>query len=274
MRRLLVVSLAGFAIAACGGGEDPVGLLASSPNSIGTGSQRVLVGVIDQATGESIASPDVAPVAILRDEIGSPLGEYEGEFIWTIPDVRGLYVFQLDIPGPATYQLDVDAGAQGQLGPIGFTASDEPAQVAIGETAPLSQSRTLDDAPLEDLTSDQTPEEPFYEMTVAEAVQAGPAVLVFATPAWCTSQSCGPMLDQVQAIRDDYPDLNYVHVEIYENIHVTDPNELVVVPTVEEWGLPSEPWLYVTDADGVVTAAFEGALSDEELSQALDAVAG
>jgi hypothetical protein len=114
----------------------------------------------------------------------------------------------------------------------------------------------------------------FYEMTVAEAVESGPSVLVFATPAWCTSQSCGPMLDQVQEMAPDYPDLNYVHVEVYENIHVTNREDLVLVPAVEEWGLPSEPWLYVTDDRGTVTAAFEGAVSDEELRAVLDGVAG
>jgi hypothetical protein len=82
------------------------------------------------------------------------------------------------------------------------------------------------------------------------------------------------MLDQVQEIAPDFPDLNYVHVEVYENIHVTDTRDLVAVPAIEEWGLPSEPWLYVTDDSGTVTAAFEGAVSDDELRTALETVAG
>jgi hypothetical protein len=264
----------GVLFAACSDDANSVGRIASSPGSIGTGVQRLLVGVTDVPTGEAVATPDVTPVAVLRDEIGSPLGEYEGEFLWTIPDVAGLYSFHVDIPGPATYQLTIDAGDLGELGPIGFDAVEDPLQVAVGEEAPLSDSRTLDDAPLEDLTSYPTPEESFYEMSIAEAVESGPAVLVFATPAWCTSQTCGPMLDQVQEIAPDYPDLNYVHVEVYENIHVTNREDLVLVPAVEEWGLPTEPWLYVTDETGTVTAAFEGAVSDDELRAALEAVAG
>jgi hypothetical protein len=274
VRRIAVLLAVGLLFAACSDDPNSFGRIASSPGSIGTGEQRILVGVTDVTTGEMIATPDVTPLAVLRDEIGSPLGEYEGEFLWTIPDVAGLYSFHVDIPGPATYQLTIDAGSLGELGPIGFDAVEDPLQVAIGEEAPLSDSRTLDDAPLEDLTSDPTPEESFYEMTVAEAVESGPSVLVFATPAWCTSQSCGPMLDQVQEIAPAYPDLNYVHVEVYENIHVTNREDLVLVPAVEEWGLPTEPWLYVTDENGTVTAAFEGAVSDDELRTALEAVAG
>ena len=274
MRRLLAFVAIVLAAAACSDDANSMGVLATSERSIGIGEQRILVGVIDLPTGDMVATPDVTPVAVLRDEIGSPLGEYEGQFLWTIPDVVGLYAFYVDVPGPATYQLDIDAGPLGKLAPLGFVATDDPVQVSIGESAPLSDTRTLADAPIDELTSDLTPEEPYYEMTVAEAVEAGPSVLIFATPAWCTSQSCGPMLDQVQEIDADYPDLNFVHVEVYENIQVTRFEDLVLVAAVEEWGLPTEPWLYVTDASGTVTAAFEGAVSDTELRAALDQVAG
>lgn len=272
MRRISVLLALGLFIAACSNDPDTLGRLATSGNSIGVGEQRILVGITELATGEFVADPDLAPAGVLRDEIGSPLAESEGEFIWTIPDVTGVYAFYVDIPGPATYQLTIDAGEYGELAPIGFVAAEDPVQVSVGERAPLSDSRTLEDASLEDLTTDPTPVEGFYEMTVAEAVESGPSVVVFATPAWCTSQSCGPMLDQLQAMTDDYPELNYVHVEIYEDIQSPDFEN--PVPAVREWGLPTEPWLYVTDGDGVVTAAFEGAVSDEELRGALEAVAG
>jgi len=262
-----------LAVAACAGDTNSLAQLASSRGSVGVGSQRVLIAVIDRSTNELIATPEITPVATLRDEIGSPIDQYEGEFVWVIPDVHGLYAFDVDVPGPATYQITIDAGELGEnLGPVGFVASQDPPQVNVGELAPRSETRTLGDTPIDQLTSDPNPDERLYQLTVAEAVESGPSVIVFATPAWCTSQACGPMLDQVKAIAEQFPDLNYVHVEVYENIQVTDRLDLVVVPAVEEWTLPSEPWLYVTDSEGVVAAAFEGAVSDEELTGALEAV--
>lgn len=275
MRRLALIALVGLALVACSGETNTLAQLASSPGSIGTGEQRVLVGLIDLPTGQPVATPDVTPTAVLRDDIGSPIAEYEGQFVWVIPDVHGLYAFEVEIPGPATYQLTIDAGELGSdLAPLGFVASEDPQQVSVGETAPLSETRTIADTPIDDLTSDPDPDPSFYEMTVAAAVQDGPSVLIFATPAWCTSQACGPMLDQVKAISGDFADLNYVHVEVYENIQVTDPSELVLVPAITEWGLPTEPWLYVTDASGTVASAFEGAISDAELRAALESVSG
>ena len=114
-----------------------------------------------------------------------------------------------------------------------------------------------------------------YESSIGDAVTSGSAsVIVFATPAFCASRACGPLLDQVKALRPQYQDVEFVHVEIYEDLQVESVEELTAVPATEEWGLPSEPWVFVVDSAGVVSAAFEGAASDEELTAAIDVVAG
>ena len=41
----------------------------------------------------------------------------------------------------------------------------------------------------------------------------------------------------------------------------------------DAWGLRTEPWIFVVDGDGKVTAKFEAAVGEEELRAALDAVA-
>ncbi len=231
-----------------------------------------MVALTDFETGESLAAPDIEIVATLRDGIGSPLGEYQGEFFWLVPDVRGLYAFYMDIPGPGTFQITMDAGRLGQLGPLGLVTVADPLVVSPGDEAPRSETRTSADVDLVDLTSDPSPDPSFYELTVAEAVESGPTVIIFGTPAWCTSEACGPLLDQVKKLSAEFPSLSYVHVEVYENIQVSSFDELILVPSVADWSLPSEPWVFVTDADGVVFASFEGAASDDELARAFEAV--
>ena len=273
MRRLVVIVVAlGLAAAACSSDVNAQAVIASNPGSIGVGEQRVLIAVVDVETRQSLASPDIGVTATLRDRIGTPLGEHQGEFIWIVPEVRGLYKFDMDIPGPGTSQVTLEAGDLGELGPVGLVTVEDPLRVEVGEPAPRSDSRTADDHDLEDITTDPDPDPSFYEMSVAEAVESGPSVIVFATPAWCTTESCGPMLDQVKELSGDFPNLNYVHVEIYENINATSSEDLVLVPAVVDWQLPSEPWVFVTDDEGVVTAAFEGAASDSELASAFAAV--
>ena len=63
-----------------------------------------------------------------------------------------------------------------------------------------------------------------------------------------------------------------MHVEIYENLDADSFEDLVTGPAVAEWGLPSEPWVFVTDAEGLVRARFEGAVDPVELSAAVAAL--
>jgi hypothetical protein len=276
MRRL-VSALLGlmFLLAACGSDEvEPFVVVASSNGSIGIGEQRVLFALVDPETDEFLASPDREATVTIRDENGSPLDTYPMEFIWTVPDVRGLYVAHVDIREAATYQATIDAEGMATAGPAGFVAFDDPPLIEPGEEAPASETRTSADFPdLSVITSDPEPDPAMYESSVASAVTSGaPSVIVFATPAFCASQTCGPLLDQVKALRPDYPGVDFVHVEIYEDLQVSSPEELTVVPATDEWGLPSEPWVFVVDPSGVVTSAFEGAASDDELTSAIDAV--
>jgi hypothetical protein len=104
---------------------------------------------------------------------------------------------------------------------------------------------------------------------VADALGAGePFVLVFATPKYCASAVCGPTLDDVETVAEDYRGLTFIHSEIYVGLEPS--NE--VLPTVSEWGLPSEPWVFVVAADGKVVAKFEGAAPPEELRAVLEAL--
>ena len=186
MRRL-VSALLGlmFLLAACGSDEvEPFVVVASSNGSIGIGEQRVLFALVDPETDEFLASPDREATVTIRDENGSPLDTYPMEFIWTVPDVRGLYVAHVDIPEAATYQATIDAEGMATAGPAGFVAFDDPPLIEPGEEAPASETRTSADFPdLSVITSDPEPDPAMYESSVASAVTSGaPSVIVFATP--------------------------------------------------------------------------------------------
>jgi hypothetical protein len=77
------------------------------------------------------------------------------------------------------------------------------------------------------------------------------------------------MLDQVEAVADQHPDANYLHVEIYENLDAETFEDLRISGAVSAWGLPSEPWVFVMDSQGTVSSRFEGALGEGEIEEAL-----
>ena len=226
-----------------------------------------MLALIELETGEFEASPFLDASVTVRDENGAPLETLDAEFLWLIPNVRGLYVIYPEFPEAGLYQLTVDVGAS-ELGPFGITVVADPPVINRGEMAPLSDTRTSADHEINAISSDPEPDPSFYELSIREAVESGPTVIVFATPRWCQTSTCGPLLEQVKELSSAFPNLNFVHVEVYEDIQVASATDLVAVPAVEEWGLPSEPWVFVVNADGVVVASFEGAASGEELVSA------
>ncbi|MBI4498933.1 MAG: hypothetical protein HY689_13660 [Chloroflexi bacterium] len=110
------------------------------------------------------------------------------------------------------------------------------------------------------------PVDGFHGIAITEALaQRKPLVVIFATPGFCRSQMCGPVLEEVQTATAQYGDrLNVIHVEIYQNAR---PPQMV--PAVAQWGLPSEPWVFLVGADGRIVDKFESAVTADELHPAV-----
>jgi hypothetical protein len=139
---------------------------------------------------------------------------------------------------------------------------------AIGEAAPPSENRTLATEPdISKLSSGTEADPALYQMTVKEAITSGrPSVVGFITPGLCQTQWCAPVLESVAAVRNETGDeaANFIHIEVYQDFQT-----LSVVPQMGEWGLDTEPWVFVLDENGRVTAKFNGPLAPKELTAAL-----
>lgn len=152
-------------------------------------------------------------------------------------------------------------------GQFAIQVVDRTVSPGVGEAPPASHNRTLRSEPdLAKLTSDPEPDPDLYRLTVANAIGSGkPSVITFATPAYCTSRLCAPVLNTVkQVAAQDRAAVNFIHIEVYQEF-----NPLTYADEMAEWGLQSEPWTFVLDRQGVVVDRFGGPLSANELSQAL-----
>ena len=95
-------------------------------------------------------------------------------------------------------------------------------------------------------------------------------MVTFATPAYCTSRLCAPVVSSVKTVYHDLKDkVNFIHIEVYKTF-----NPLVYADEMAEWHLQSEPWTFVIGANGKVTEAFGGPVSPRELEQALQPLVG
>jgi hypothetical protein len=118
------------------------------------------------------------------------------------------------------------------------------------------------------LTTRRPPDLGLLRYSVAGVLAAHrPFVVTFATPKFCTSRTCGPVVDVVDAVRKRFASspVRFIHVEVFRG---NDPAK-GYNRWMREWGLQSEPWTFVVGADGRVKAKFEGSVSVAELSAAV-----
>ena len=185
-------------------------------------------------------------------------------------EAQEIFVTELDLPEPGKYWLLAEPVGGKRIQALGnVEVKAEPAAPAVGEAVPASDTPTLANATLDELTTSNEPDSELYRMSIADALAAKkPFVAVFATPKYCTSRTCGPVVEVVSEVRKQHPELTFSHVEIYEdNDPAKGENQWV-----REWGLPSEPWVFVIGADGKVRERFEGTVSVRELAAAVDRI--
>lgn len=257
-------------------------------SQIACGPARFMFSFLDP-DNRPVAAPDrSASVAVfdLAADPGTPVATAEGTFLWAIEGSRGVYVASIDFARAGTWGAEFRSAAAGgpeEVVRMTFSVVAAPYGLRIGDAAPAVTTPTLDevDGDLARITTDPTPDERFYEVSVNEALAAGePFVLAFATPRFCTSAQCGPTLDIVQALIDDHPGVRFINVEPYQLAFVDgalqpvlDANgQLQVVPAVDTWRLLTEPVVFVVGRDDRIWAIFEGILGTDELEAAITAV--
>ena len=251
-----------------------------------------LYDAVDQT--KIVAAADVTTSLAFYDlarDPGAVVATVPGTFIRAapLPDPRGLYHATVTFADPGDWGVQITVQVPGKpasTSRVQFTVLPATTTPAIGAAAPASQTPTATTAAaISQISTDTSPDPAFYRTSVAGALAAHkPFVLVFATPQFCQSQICGPTLDTVKAAAVPFESMvDFIHVEPYvlqpasggglQPVLTTD-GQLQLVPAAVQWGLPDEPWIFVVDASGKVSAKFEGAVGSDELTQAIQAVAG
>lgn len=192
------------------------------------------------------------------------------------PDgVRGFHVTAIDFDRAGRWHLILQIPAESGFDHVGLALDipDDTSAPSIGDAAPASASRTLLDVPnIADLSTGETPDPGLYLVSLADAVEADkPFVVVFASPGFCTNAFCGPQAEVLSEVRELFGDAaNYIHVDLYENPEqVRLGEEPVETPILEEWGLHTDEWTFVVNAEGVVVARFEAFAPLAEVEAAL-----
>lgn len=296
-RQFLAGATAVTLLAACGSGDDDTGSGPGSPDDTDVAldptdlsvvrffgpyfgaeeTARIPFGLSDSAgllpadvlpgnVTIAVRNPDGEVVAdgltaALRTE-GLPRPYYAFEFT---PAMVGFYDFTMEVEG---------AEVISQFQVIEADAAEIVDRIGPGDEMPPLMTPTVDDARGVNPICTREPACSLHDHTVADLVGTGPMALLVATPAFCQTVICGPVLDLLVDLVPEFPGISFVHAEVF-----TDPTQNETPPVIEDFapvvrelGLPYEPVLYVVDGDGVVRDRLDYIFDSSDMRTSLETV--
>lgn len=188
---------------------------------------------------------------------------------------RGLYVATVPFPTAGEYFVAIVAEtAKGSFkGGTRVTVARTSKSPVAGQKAPAVATPTTA-APMgaTPLCSRRPKPCDMHATSLDAALKNGlPTVVVFAAPAFCQTELCGPDVEILQAIATKQRGkANFIHVEAYRG--ATSPGNGKLAPALDAFKFDSEPWLYLIDRNGVVSDRISGAFATSEVESRLAAL--
>jgi hypothetical protein len=252
-----------------GGTDFPTGKTVRIPFQVFRKDGQVLKpdgGEAQLYLGETATSPALGPYPVRELSLAGKGVTFDRKDSDVIMVAAGV-----PLPAAGTWNAVVTmrVGGKPEVASNAFTVTPTEATPAVGSDAPDAATPTLADVngDAAKISTASPADTALLRDSIPALLKAHrPFVVAFATPKFCTSRICGPVVDIVQSVQRSMKgtDMAFVHAEIYKDL---DPTK-GTAPWVDAWHLPTEPWVFVVNAQGRITAKFEGAVTQNELEAA------
>jgi hypothetical protein len=262
-----------------GAGSVEVGLATSA---FTVGKDRLAFGMIDDQ-GQFVYGPTAVylapnPGAPARGPFAAP-----ADVLITQGRYRSRQAAEETDPFAAVYEAQVPFDKKGPWAVLvvtkkGNTFVAAPSQVQvntkkadtipdIGERAPRVATDTLASVKGNDkLLDTRVPPSDMHKDSFDRLLGKKPVALLFSTPQLCQSRVCGPVTDIAVQLQAKYGDqIEFIHQEVY----VDNDTNKGLRPSLAAFHLRTEPWLFVVDASGKITARLEGSFGVTAFENAL-----
>ncbi len=202
-------------------------------------------------------------------------GEDVGEPVEVAPHADGVprpYLpLHFEFPEPGIYDVDAEYDGNRLNSQVQVFAAAEVQQPLVGSLLPSADTATLQQSFDVDPICTRTPTCPFHEVNLADVIGTGrPIAVLLATPAYCRTTACGPILDNLIEVAGGRDDLVVIHSEVYKNPKsVTDLAEATLAPLPEAYDMTFEPCLFVTNAAGELVARGDIVVDRVEMAEML-----
>jgi hypothetical protein len=218
--------------------------------------------------GDPALGPFVAPADVLLTD-----PRYRSKQAATTQDpFVAVYAADPEFPKRGKYAVlattkKPDGTLTGATGQIDVSTAKADPIPGVGDKAPKVHTETLESAG-GDISKIDTRDPPsdMHKVDFADVVGKKPVALLFSTPQLCQSRVCGPVTDMELQMQSKYGDkMTFIHQEVWQD---NDINKGLREP-LRQFNLPTEPWLFVVNAKGVITARLEGSIGVQQFEDAV-----
>ena len=183
----------------------------------------------------------------------------------------GIYISNPLIPRDGHWLIELDVNKSGftmNINPLVIEVRANSLSPSIGSQPPNSKQVILNEiSHISEIDTSSPPDPEMHKITIKDALENGkPTVIVFASPGFCISLTCGTTKLLVDDLYQRYKNIaDFIHVEPYDLNKARNNQGLLPIEIMYEWGLRSEPWVFFLDSYGNISGKFEGILTKEEL---------
>ena len=243
------------------------------PSELIVGPNRFAGGIFDQG-GNLVHEAGVHFHFYDLNDPAMPAFESEADAYPLTTDLGDvtIFAFEREFTHGGDWAVEVEVtfpNGNEAISGIRYFVYEESPSVKPGDKVPMVHTPTIADVnqQVDLISSAEVPNNSFYEQSLDEAVRTGkPTLLLFATPAFCQTRFCGPSYEIFNELADLYQDqMNFIHVEVFSGLPNPEANNWAVTPSMEQFGLQSEPWIFLIDENGTVLYRVEGLFTLQEI---------
>lgn len=228
----------------------------------------------------------------LSDAEGVPFRELDSSFTFTVsfdgeqvadpvviePHSDGLPLpylpLPVEFPRPGIYDVETEYDGRRLNSQVQVFDPAQVEQPLVGEQLPPTPTPTTSQAFEVNPICTLNPQCPFHAVDLRDVIGQGtPVAVLLASPAYCRTNVCGPILDLLIGEAEGREGLITIHSEVYRNPKgVRDLSEAQLAPLPSDYNMPFEPCLFVADGNGALVARGDIVLDRAEISEMLDLV--
>jgi hypothetical protein len=239
-------------------------------------SKSGVKGAAAKAPQEALDQPAVGPFPAKIESLATE-PKFESKTTSQDPNAaRVVYSAQIPLPSTGQWRLAALIREGSEIGGLTLpsaNAGEYNLIPQVGQKAPLIHTPTAQDVggDLSKITTRRPPDTQ-NEVDYADVLGKEPILLLFATPKFCQSRVCSPVVDVAEQAKAKFGnEARFIHMEIYND---KNPSDLTPLPQVRAFHLPSEPWMFAIGREGVVKAAIEGGFGTELMDEAVEKAVG